>query len=99
MKAIVCTRYGPPDVLQLREIEKPAPKRHEVLIKMRATSVTSSDCTIRGFEIRGPMAIPARLIIIGADTTSSDAASRTYGRPRHASARRTLDPIRMTELA
>jgi NADPH:quinone reductase-like Zn-dependent oxidoreductase len=63
MRAVVCTRYGPPDVLQLREIEKPSPKRDEVLIKMRATAVTSSDCIVRGFRIRGPMAIPARLIM------------------------------------
>lgn len=51
MKAIVCTRYGPPDVLQLREVEKPAPKNNEVLIKIFATAVTASDCIIRGSKL------------------------------------------------
>lgn len=63
MKAIVCTAYGPPEVLQLREIEKPAPKRDEVLIRMHATSVTSSDCIVRSFNIHGRMSIPARLML------------------------------------
>jgi len=44
MKAIVCTKYGPPDVLQLREVAKPTAKTHEVLIKISATAVTASDC-------------------------------------------------------
>ncbi|MFO7656849.1 MAG: NAD(P)-dependent alcohol dehydrogenase [Bacteroidales bacterium] len=51
MKAIVCTKYGPPDVLKLMDIEKPFPKRNELLIKIRATSVTASDCIIRGFKL------------------------------------------------
>jgi NADPH:quinone reductase-like Zn-dependent oxidoreductase len=51
VKAIVCTKYGPPDVLQLQEVEKPAPKDDEVLIKIFATAVTASDCIIRGFKL------------------------------------------------
>jgi len=49
MKAIVYTEYGPPDVLQLKEVKKPTPKEDEVLIKVYATSVTSSDANMRGF--------------------------------------------------
>jgi NADPH:quinone reductase-like Zn-dependent oxidoreductase len=47
MKAIVHTAYGPPDELQLREVEKPVPKEDEVLIRIHATTVTSSDCNVR----------------------------------------------------
>ena len=43
MKAIVCTRYGSPDVLQLQEVAKPAPKNDEVLIKIHAASVNARD--------------------------------------------------------
>ncbi len=50
MKAIVCPKYGPAEVLQLREVEKPDPRNNEVLIKIFATSVTASDCIIRGFK-------------------------------------------------
>jgi NADPH:quinone reductase-like Zn-dependent oxidoreductase len=49
MKAIVHTKYGPPDELQVKEVEKLIPKEDEVLIKIHATTVTTSDCNFRDF--------------------------------------------------
>ena len=52
MKAVVCTKYGPPEVLQLREVAKPVPTNKEVLIRVYATAVTASDCIMRGATLR-----------------------------------------------
>ena len=54
MKAIVYTEYGPPDVLQLKEVEIPTPKEDEVLIRVYATAVTTSDANLRGFVFVPP---------------------------------------------
>jgi NADPH:quinone reductase-like Zn-dependent oxidoreductase len=63
MKAIVCTRYGPSEVLQLQEVEKPVPRDHEVLIRICASTVTMGDCEIRTLTLPLWTRLPLRLIM------------------------------------
>ena len=63
MKAIICTKYGPPEVLKLVEVVKPEPKDDEVLIRIYATSVTASDIYIRSGHVKWSLIIPFRLMM------------------------------------
>lgn len=60
MRAAIWTAYGPPEVLQLREVDKPSPKEGEVLIKVHAATVTAGDCEMRRLELPLGLGLPMR---------------------------------------
>ncbi len=81
MKAIIWTKYGSPDVLKLREIEKPIPKDNEILVKVHTATATTGDCELRSlklpfyytflFRMYAGFRKPKRHLILGQDVAGS----------------------------
>lgn len=63
MKAVVCRKYGSPDVLRVEEIAKPTPRPHEVLIKVLAATVTAGDWRVRSLSMPTGFGLIARLVL------------------------------------
>ena len=63
MKAIICTGYGPPEVLRLENVDRPLPGDSDVLIKVHATTCHIGDTRVRGFDVPFWQRIPFRLFL------------------------------------
>jgi len=70
MKAMLCTAYGPPEVLRLGELQKPTPQNNQILIHVHAAAVTISDCIVRSGKVRPLLWLPMRIFV-------------GFGRPRN----------------
>lgn len=63
MKAVICTKYGPPEVLKIQEVANPIPKADEILIRIISTAVNSGDVRVRGFAVEGFKRILMRVVL------------------------------------
>lgn len=63
MRAVVCTRYGPPEVLRLEDVAEPVPRGNDLRIRISATAVTSSDCYVRGLDLSPAYKLMARIAL------------------------------------
>jgi NADPH:quinone reductase-like Zn-dependent oxidoreductase len=63
MKAVFCTKYGNPEVLQLQDVEKSVPKENEILVRIFSTCVNSGDVRVRGLAVRGFLKIIMRFVL------------------------------------
>ncbi len=63
MKAVICTKYGSPEVLQIQEVAKPIPKESQILVKIVATAVNSGDVRVRSLDVKGFMKVIMRLVL------------------------------------
>lgn len=63
MKAVICPKYGPPEVLEIRDIPRPVPKKNEILVKLATSAVNTGDVRIRGLRVKGLMKIIMRVVL------------------------------------
>lgn len=63
MKAVICTRYGGPEVLKVADVQKPIPKDGELLVRVLASAVNTADTRTRGLAVAGPMKIAMRIML------------------------------------
>lgn len=63
MKAVICEKYGPPEVLRIQEVDTPSPKPDEVLIKIMATAVNSGDVRVRSLRVPGLLRVVMRVVL------------------------------------
>jgi len=62
MKAVICTKYGTPEVLQIQEVSKPLPNDNQILVKIIATAVNSGDVRLRSLDVKGFLKVIMRLV-------------------------------------